>query len=112
MNSTIICYASTSTSLVHKVYSRAPPAELTSLSSRTFGTWNLLSTVVRAYSAFHLSEPTVYALALSTYVIAVAHFGLEFVVFKTAGGKGMLAAEIIPIMTIIMMLAQQGNYTL
>ncbi len=111
LNSTVICYASTSTSLVRKVYSSAPPAELSPLSSRTFGTWNLLSTVVRVYAAFHINEPTVYTLALWTYIIAVAHFVAEFFVFKTAGGKGMLAAEMTPVVTIIMMLTQRESYT-
>jgi hypothetical protein len=110
LNSTIICYASTSTALVRRIYSHAPPSDVTPLSSRTFGIWNLLSTIVRIYAAYHIHERTVYTLGLWTYIVALAHFGGEWLVFGTAGGKSMLAAEATPIFTIIAMLWQWNQY--
>jgi hypothetical protein len=110
LNSTIICYVSTSTALVRRAYSRAASTDLTPLSSRTFGTWNLLSTIVRLYAAYHINEQTVYTLALWTYIVALAHFSLEWLVFGTAGGKGMLAAEVTPVAAIVAMLWQWDQY--
>jgi hypothetical protein len=110
LNSTIICYASTSTALVRRIYSHATPSDVTPLSSRTFGIWNLLSTIVRIYAAYHIHEQTVYTLGLWTYIVALAHFGGEWLIFGTAGGKGMLAAEATPVFTIIAMLWQWNQY--
>ena len=110
LNSTIICYASTSTALVRRLYSRATLSDVTPLSSRTFGIWNLLSTIVRIYAAYHIHEQTVYILGLWTYIVALAHFGSEWLIFGTVGGKGMLVAEATPIVTIIAMLWQWNQY--
>ena len=106
LNSTIICYAA----LVRRAYSHATPSDVTPLSSRTFGTWNLLSTIVRIYTAYHIYEQTVYILALWTYIVALPHFGSEWLIFGTAGGKGMLAAEATPVFTIMAMLWQWNQY--
>ncbi|XTI92813.1 hypothetical protein V2W45_1248748, partial [Cenococcum geophilum] len=43
-----------------------------------FGTWKLLSTIVRAYAAYNIHDKTIYSLPLWTYVVALAHFGGEF----------------------------------
>ena len=110
LNSVIICYALTSPSLVRRLYSHARRTEVTSHSSRLFGTWNLLSTIVRIYAAYHINEQTVYTLALWTYIVALAHFGSEWLIFGTTGGKGMLTAEIPPVVSIIWMLWQWDQY--
>lgn len=57
-----------------------------------------------------MHEQAVYTLALWTYVVALAHFGCEWLIFGTAGGTGLLVAEISPVVTIIAMLWQWGQY--
>jgi hypothetical protein len=49
-------------------------------------------------------------LALWTYIIALAHFGCEWLIFGTAGGKSMLAAEVTPVLAIVAMLWQWEHY--
>lgn len=76
------------TKFTERVYSTAA---VNSLSSRTFGTWTFLSSVVRLYAAYNISNPPIYQLALWTYVIALTHFGSEWLVFGTARmGKGLI----------------------
>ncbi|KAI5295000.1 ergosterol biosynthesis protein [Ascosphaera acerosa] len=67
------------------IYNNAPQNPM---HSRAFGTWTLLSSVVRAYAAFNIADPAVYALAMWTYAIALAHFGGEWLLFGTAQAKG------------------------
>ncbi|RPA88779.1 Erg28-like protein [Choiromyces venosus 120613-1] len=61
------------------------PHEVTGLSSRTFGTWTVLSAILRAYAAYHITEPVVYDLAMWSYAVAGAHFVSEWLVFGSAG---------------------------
>ncbi|QKX60545.1 uncharacterized protein TRUGW13939_07690 [Talaromyces rugulosus] len=58
------------------------------LASRTFGTWTLLSSVVRLYAAYNITNPVAYDLALWTYSIALAHFVSEWAVYGSAQLKG------------------------
>lgn len=60
----------------------------TPLASRTFGTWTLLSSVVRLYAAYNISNPVAYDLALWTYGIALTHFVSEWAVYGSAQLKG------------------------
>ena len=69
-----------------QLYEAASP--VTPLSSRTFGTWTILSAVIRLYAAFYIDHPAVYDLALWTYGIALAHFTSEWLVFGTARLRG------------------------
>ena len=77
--------------LTRRVYA-ARPQEVTALSSRTFGTWTLLSAIVRGYCAYYVTNPQVYDLTLWSYLIAGGHFISEWVVFGSAryvcGGGG------------------------
>ncbi|OAL64407.1 ergosterol biosynthesis protein Erg28 [Trichophyton rubrum] len=57
-----------------QLYSAAP---VTPLSSRKFGTWTFLSSVIRMYAAYYVSNPQVYDLAMWTYGIALAHFPFD-----------------------------------
>ena len=67
---------------------------MTPLSARTFGTWTLLSAVVRLYAALDIHNPTLYKLALVSYYLAFGHFVSEVAVYKTAG-KGALSPFIV-----------------
>jgi len=82
--------------LTQRLY-RERPQDVTWLSSRTFGTWTILSAVVRAYTAYNITNPQVYDICIWSYAIAGFHFVSEWLVFGTAryvrgmvdGGKGV-----------------------
>ncbi|TDZ22959.1 Ergosterol biosynthetic protein 28 [Colletotrichum sidae] len=55
----------------------------TPLAARCFGTWTLLTSIVRLYCAYHLHHAHMYDLAIWTYVVAFGHFASELFVFKS-----------------------------
>lgn len=67
---------------------------VTGLSARTFGTWTLLSAIIRVWAAVEIHDPTLYRLALVTYYLALGHFATETLVYRTAG-KGALSPFIV-----------------
>jgi len=88
---------------------KASPA--TALSSRTFGTWSLLSAIVRLVAAYHISNPQIYQLAFCTYAVAFAHFMSEWLVFKsTSWGPGLTGPVLISTGTLVWMYLQWGFY--
>lgn len=96
--------------LTKRIYS-APNAPVTSLSARTFGTWTFQTAIIRFYAAYHLSDPVVYQLALSTFVIAFGHFASEWMVFGTARwGAGLASPVAVSTTTVVWMLLQWGWY--
>lgn len=108
--SVIQCYFINATRIGKLVYNRAPPNEVTPLFGRMFGTWNLLSTIVRVCAAYDIHHRGMYLLALLTYVIALLHFAWEVGIAKTAGGPSLLAAEITPIVLVTWMLWSWEEY--
>jgi len=87
-----------------RVYS-APATVITPLSARTFGTWTLLSSIVRLYAALNIHDPLMYRLALLTYVVAWGHFVSEWLVFKTARcGLGLAAPLCVATASLVWML--------
>ncbi|MCJ1364820.1 ergosterol biosynthesis protein [Acarospora aff. strigata] len=108
-------------SFPRRVYTGAPPSSsstpspstspVTPLSARTFGTWTFLSSIIRLYAAYNISNPVVYQLALWTYGIALVHFGSEWLVFGTARmGKGLGAAVVVASTSFCWMVGQWGWY--
>ncbi|CAF9935487.1 MAG: ergosterol biosynthesis protein [Alectoria fallacina] len=86
-------------------------SETSALSSRIFGTWTIVSAIIRLYTAYNISNPQVYQLAIWAYVIAWAHFMSEWLVFKTAAwGRGLAGPIIISTGSLIWMLSQWGYY--
>jgi len=84
---------------------------VTALSARTFGTWTFLSSVIRLYAAYNISDPLVYQLTLWTYAIGAAHFASEWLVFGTAKwGKGLGAAVAVASTSLVWMFTQWGWY--
>ncbi|KAJ4370985.1 ergosterol biosynthesis protein [Didymella sp. IMI 355093] len=71
------------------------PDHVTWLSSRTFGTWTFLTSVIRFYAAYHITEPAFYQLALWTYGVAFAHFASEWFVFGTTRWGKPLAGPVL-----------------
>ncbi|PFH59947.1 hypothetical protein XA68_11656 [Ophiocordyceps unilateralis] len=57
--------------------------QVTPLAGRLFGTWTLISSVVRCYAAYNLHLCPVYDIAIWTYVVAIGHFASELFVFRT-----------------------------
>ncbi|KAI9896076.1 hypothetical protein N3K66_008976 [Trichothecium roseum] len=57
--------------------------QLTPLAGRLFGTWTLITSVVRCYAAYNLHLGPVYNLAMWTYVVALGHYASELFVFKS-----------------------------
>ena len=97
-------------SLTQRVYA-AQPAQTTPLSARTFGTWTALSSVIRLYAAYHVTNPQVYQLALCSYAIAWVHFMSEWLVFKTAKlGAGLMGPLIVATTSLAWMASQWGFY--
>ncbi|KAJ6444911.1 histidinol-phosphatase [Purpureocillium lavendulum] len=57
--------------------------QLTPLAGRLFGTWTLITCIVRCYAAYHLHLGPVYNIAIWTYVVALGHFASELFIFKS-----------------------------
>jgi Erg28 like protein len=84
---------------------------VTPLSSRTFGTWTFLSSIIRLYAALDISNPKLYQLAFVSYSIAFGHFLSEWLVFKTASfGAGLAGPLFVSTGTMIWMLMQWDYY--
>lgn len=56
--------------------------QITPLAGRLFGTWTMVSCMVRLYAAYNLHLGPVYDMAICTYAIALVHFIGELLVFK------------------------------
>ncbi|KAK7418903.1 ergosterol biosynthesis protein [Neonectria punicea] len=57
--------------------------QLTPLAGRLFGTWTLITCVVRCYAAYNLHIGPVYTIAYWTYLVALGHFATELFIFKS-----------------------------
>ncbi|RDA93993.1 hypothetical protein CP533_5006 [Ophiocordyceps camponoti-saundersi (nom. inval.)] len=57
--------------------------QVTPLAGRLFGTWTLITCIIRCYAAYNLHLGPVYDMAIWTYVIALGHFASELFVFRT-----------------------------
>ena len=60
-----------------------------------FGTWIFLSCVVRLYAAYRIDVKEIYVLALWTFVIALAHFGSEWLIYRT-----MTKGKLVPMLAV------------
>lgn len=81
------------------------------LSARTFGTWTLLSAVVRMYAAYNITTPVAYDLAAWSFGLALAHFVSEWLGFGTARLKGRFVGPlVVASTTLAWMLTQRDAY--
>lgn len=86
-------------------------SETTALSSRLFGTWTIVSAIIRLYAAYNISNPQLYQLAIWAYAIAWFHFMSEWMLFKTAvWGRGLAGPVLISTGSLIWMYCQWGYY--
>ncbi|KAI0132905.1 hypothetical protein BJ170DRAFT_265240 [Xylariales sp. AK1849] len=91
--------------------STASSDQVTPLAARLFGTYTLVSAIVRLYACYHLDKEPVYMMALWTYLVALGHFVSEGLVYKSyyLGGPQFLPLFFATIGT-TWMLAQKGFY--
>lgn len=102
--------AYTTTRFTSRVYS---PSAVNPLSSRTFGTWTFVSSVIRMYAAYNISDPLMYQLTLWTFGIALAHFSSEWLYFGSAKlGKGLLPSMFVATGSLTWMLLQWEFYSM
>ncbi|KAF8460374.1 hypothetical protein BDZ91DRAFT_643874, partial [Kalaharituber pfeilii] len=88
-----------------------PSPLVTSLSSRTFGTWTFLSALIRYYTAYHISDPVLYDLCLWSYIVAFAHFTSEWLIFKSARlNEGLIGPIIVSTLSIAWMVLARAEY--
>jgi hypothetical protein len=81
------------------------------LSSRTFGTWTFLSSVIRMYAAYNITTPAVYDMAMWSFGIALAHFVGEWLGFGSAQLKGRFVSPlIVASSTLAWMWTQRDGY--
>ncbi|AGO11676.1 AaceriADL100Wp [[Ashbya] aceris (nom. inval.)] len=97
--------------LTRRVYENKP-SETTGLSARTFGTWTLLSSVIRLYGAFYLYDERIFQLTFITYSIALLHFGSEWLIFRTCKlGKGFMGPLVVATASVVWMYNTKEYYT-
>ena len=112
--STFIAYGNQAGAKNHTLRTYAgsrAPKEMTAMTTRLFGTWTLLSGIVRLYAAYNVADKAAYTLALSTFGVAGAHFGLELLIFGTMRwDKGFLFPALVAYGTPIWMLTQWSYY--
>ncbi|KAH8804908.1 Erg28 like protein-domain-containing protein [Xylogone sp. PMI_703] len=84
---------------------------VTNLSSRTFGTWTLLTSVVRFYAAYNIDNPAMYQLAIWTYGVAWFHFTTEWLYYRTANmGRGLFFPVLVANCSLVWMFLQRDYY--
>lgn len=99
------------TELTKKVY-RENPDEVTGLTARTFGTWTLVSGLVRLYGALYLYEDHIFQLTFLSFLVALIHFSAEFLIFRTCGiNGGLMSPLIISNISLFWMYKQKEHYT-
>lgn len=105
-------YQSKDLALTKKVYDNAAPGQVTNLSARTFGTWTLVASIVRAYGAYFLyNNRAVYELVLWTFVVAGGHFISEWLYYRTIKfGKGLAGPLVVSTVSFTWMVLQRDFY--
>lgn len=105
-------YQSADLSLTRRVYELAPRDQVTRLSARTFGTWTLITSVVRFYGAYHLvGNKQIYELCMWSFAVAGAHFISEWLVYRTCKlGKGLAGPLVVSSVSLTWMYLQKSFY--
>ena len=107
---TVQCYRTKSHAL--RTYEGpASASQVTDFGARMFGTWTCLSCVVRVFAAYSIGNREVYLLALWTYIIALGHFGSEWMAYGTMkAGKGLAPPLLVAGGSVCWMITQWGFY--
>ncbi|CCH60968.1 hypothetical protein TBLA_0D04720 [Henningerozyma blattae CBS 6284] len=97
--------------LTRRVYENKP-LETTYLSARTFGTWTIISSIIRLYGSLFITESHVYQLVFLSYIVALFHFSSEWLIFRTCKlGKGIMGPFIVATTSLTWMYLQKEYYT-
>lgn len=84
---------------------------VTALSSHTFATWTIITSIVRFYAAYNINNPAMYKVAFATYFVAFGHFTSEWLLFGNARWNSALASPLaISTGTLIWMASQWRWY--
>eukprot|EP00899_Mesostigma_viride_P022829 jgi/Mesvir1/3730/Mv15006-RA.1 len=75
-----------------KVY---PSAPVTDVHARTFATWTMVTCVLCLYTVYENVAGGVYKVTMFSFVAALVHFLLEFLVYKTMTLKTFLSPAIV-----------------
>ncbi|KAK6465155.1 Erg28 like protein-domain-containing protein [Scheffersomyces coipomensis] len=85
--------------------------QVTGLSARTFGTWTLITSIVRFYGAYYLQNKQIYELVQFSFLVAGLHFISEWLVYKTCKlGKGFAGPLVVSSISTIWMYTQKDFY--
>ncbi|PKS07386.1 hypothetical protein jhhlp_005988 [Lomentospora prolificans] len=85
--------------------------QVTPLAARCFGTWTLITSIVRLYAAYNLHLGPIYDIAIWTYVVALGHFASELLVFKSMTlGKPQIFPLIFATTALIWMPSVRDHY--
>ncbi|AOW27158.1 hypothetical protein MG5_01522 [Candida albicans P57072] len=96
--------------LTKRVYEKNPN-QVSPLSARTFGTWTLITSIVRFYGAYYLQNKQIYELTQFTFAIAAWHFLSEWLYFGTCKlGKGLSGPLIVSSVSLVWMYLQKDFY--
>ncbi|KAI5862064.1 transmembrane domain-containing protein [Durotheca rogersii] len=85
--------------------------QVTPLAARLFGTYTLISAIVRIYASYNLHLAPVYNIALWTYAVALVHFGSEWAIYRSARlGAPILFPFFFASVGIVWMVSQYNFY--
>ncbi|KAI8956852.1 transmembrane domain-containing protein [Daldinia sp. FL1419] len=87
-----------------------PQDQVTPLAGRLFGTYTIVSAIVRLYASYNLHLAPVYQITLWTYVVALVHFGSEFAIYKTAHMGPIATTFFFATVGIVWMVSQYNFY--
>ncbi|KAH3902795.1 probable Ergosterol biosynthetic protein 28 [Saccharomycodes ludwigii] len=97
--------------LTRRVY-EGKPSQITPLGCRLFGTWTLVSCVIRLYGALYITENHVFQLTFISYIIALLHFGSELIIYRSCKfGGGFLGPLIVSTTSLLWMYNTKEYYT-
>ena len=84
---------------------------VSALQARTFATWTLTSCLLCLICARNPCIPAIYGATLGSFLIALLHFLLELLVFKTVGLKTAIQPMIVAGVSSLWMIAGWNYYT-
>lgn len=94
------------------VFSGIPPAapSKTAVLAHTYGAKNVYTGLIRAYAAYHITNPQVYALAMWTWAGVLVFYGLQFGVYGTVRAREATFPFVTAGTGLLWMWAQRGWY--
>jgi hypothetical protein len=88
-----------------------PSIAVSALQARTFATWTLTSCLLCLICARNPCIPAIYGATLGSFLIALLHFILELVAYKTVGLKTAIQPMVVAGVSSLWMIAGWNYYT-